>query len=255
MGIGSFVSLLFFAFSSMAAPHVISARRSPGVSWKTLARERRSELTKNVRNSAVDSTVPLPEVDLNQIPQINDFIDVVLAFNLVRDERFLDDPDLNGYKRRSTWMFPDDGCYARATLAIQNLQKNSAVAPLKIFAYGNLVAKTANTFEGKVYWWYHVAPIIGAQGNYYVLDPALEPTRPLELSEWASRLGNNKYIRFSVCQAGTYMPYSSCNNPSPLEIQNVILDQSVFLPLERERILQLGRIPDEELGEHPPWVL
>jgi hypothetical protein len=255
VGIKIVISLLFLSLNAMASPHGVSAQRAPGVSWKTLARERQPAVLKNFRTSAIGSTVPLPELDLKHIPQLNDYLELEGVFQYIRDIRFLVDPDFVSIQRRSSWMFPDDGCYARASLAIQNIQKRNSITPLKIFAYGNLVAKTANTFEGTVTWWYHVAPIIGAQGNYYVLDPALEPKRPLLLKEWASRLGQSQYISFNLCQPHTYLPYSSCDNPSGTEDENALADQLGFLPLERERILELDRNPDEELGEHPPWVL
>jgi hypothetical protein len=255
VGIRIIISLLFLSLNAMASPHGVSPQRAPGVSWKTLARERQPVPLKNFRTSAIGSSVPLPEVDLNQIPQLNDYVELESTFRHIRDIRFLKDPELPGIQRRSSWLFPDDGCYARASLAIQNVQNHSSITPLKIFAYGNLVAKTANTFEGSVTWWYHVAPIIGAQGNYYVLDPALEPKRPLLLKEWALRLGQSQYISFNVCQPQTYLPYSSCENPPTDEDENALADQLGFLPLERERILELDRNADEELGEHPPWVL
>ena len=255
MGFRIIISILFLSLNAMASPHGVSAQRPPGVSWKTLARERQPEPLKNFRKSAIGSSVPLPEVDLNEIPQLNDYVELERAFLYLRDVRFLEDPEFTGLQRRSSWIFPDDGCYARASLAIENLQNHSALRPLKIFAYGNLVAKTSNTFEGTVTWWYHVAPILGAQGNYYVLDPALEPKRPLLLKEWASRLGQSQYISYNICQPQTYMPYSSCDNPASNEDENAASDQLGFLPLERERILELDRNPIEELGEHPPWVL
>ena len=255
MGIRIVISFVFFSLNAMASPHGISAHRAPGVSWKTLASEQQPSVLKNFRKSAIGSTVPLPEVDLKQVPQLNDYLELESAFQYIRDLRFLEDPELAGIERRASWLFPDDGCYARASLAIQNLQNYSAIRPLKIFAYGNLVAKTSNTFEGTVTWWYHVAPILGAQGNYYVLDPALEPKRPLLLKEWASRLGTSPYISYNICQPQTYLPYSSCDTPPSDEDANAVSDQLGFLPLERERILELDRNPAEELGEHPPWVL
>ena len=255
MGIWGVISLLLFSYNLWANPHGVSPQRPPGVSWKTVARERQPESIKNLRKSAISNTVPLPEVDLNQVPQLNDYVELEQVFLSMRDVRFIEDPEVDNFNRRASWLYPDDGCYARASLAIQNAQKQKAITPLKIFVYGNLVAKTPNTYEGTVTWWYHVAPILGAQGNYYVLDPALEPKRPLLLNEWAKRLGSSEYISFNVCQPHAYLPYSSCDNPPESDDLNALSDQEGFLPLERERILELGRNADEELGEHPPWVL
>ncbi len=254
MGIFFIISLLSSSLIQ-AQPYGVSAQRPPGIDWQVLARERQPKDVKNLRQSAIGTSAPLPEVDFNDVPQINDYVELENAFRFVRDLRFLDDPDIFGFERRSTWLYPDDGCYARASLAIENLKTEGLLQPLKIFAYGNLYAKTKNSAEGSVAWWYHVAPVIGAQGNYYVLDPALEPTRPLLVEEWAHLMGQSQNIKFSICQPHTYMPYSSCDHPSETEDQNALYDQKGFLPLERERILELHRNADEELGEHPPWVL
>ncbi len=255
MGIFFIFSTVFCVFTSLAAPHGISAQRPPQVSWKTLAHEYKPRETKGTRESAIDTKVPLPELDINEIPQLTDYAAVKKAFETARDTQFLPDPDYVYLTRRSTWLYPDDGCYARSALAIMNLRKNLGITPMTIFAYGNLQVKTPNAYGGSVTWWYHVAPIVGAEGEAYVLDPAIEPKYPLPLKEWASKLGGRWGTEFSVCDSKTYQPYSSCHQPPQYENINAMDDQMSFLRPERERILDLGRNPDEELGEHPPWML
>lgn len=174
-------------------------------------------------------------------------------FEYMRDVRFLEDSD--GDLRRSSWMYPDDGCYARAALAMRNLFKLYAPLPSKVFAFGNLKVLTKNSPRGAVHWWYHVAPIVQVSGQKYVLDPALEPSRPLKLEEWVGMMGNPERIKVSICGSGTYSPGDSCNKESDgLELRAERAQLS-YLREEERRLLRLGRETTTELGDAPPWLM
>src|SRR5205823_1645100 len=112
-------------------------------------------------------------------------------FQEFRDKRFLISDLQPGFMRRSSWLYPDDGCFARAGLAILNLFQEKVTPPEKIFVFGNLSVKTANSPDGSVSWWYHVAPIVQIGAEKYVLDPALNPRAPLKLEDWLSLMGND----------------------------------------------------------------
>lgn len=172
-------------------------------------------------------------------------------FELIRDKRFL---KRNNVLRRSSWLYPDDGCYARAALAVKNLFSAFAPLPNKVFAFGNLRVKTSNSTRGRVGWWYHVAPIVSVNGVRFVLDPAIEPSRPLELSEWLSRMGTPEKIKVSICGSGTYTPGTSCARESNGIERQAERTQLRFLDLEWKRLGSLGRNREEELGEEPPWL-
>lgn len=168
----------------------------------------------------------------------------------LRDHRFLKDGQ--GNLRRSSWLYPDDGCYARAALAIRNMFALFVPLPSKVFAFGNLKVETPNSPRGAVYWWYHVAPIVDVDGQRFVLDPALEPTRPLTLAEWVGKMGNPDRIKVSICSSGTYSPGDRCNRESDGLEKQAERAQLPYLRAEERRLSQLGR-ESSELGELPPW--
>lgn len=86
--------------------------------------------------------------------------------------------------------YPTDGCYARAYLMCERLQKQG-FKPRKIWSVANgeeLYARTRYTAKGYVTWAYHVAPALrvrldGDKQKWYVLDPALFDG-PVTLRQW-----------------------------------------------------------------------
>lgn len=175
-------------------------------------------------------------------------------FEALRDMRFLEGNNGEEFPRRVSWLFPDDGCYARAALVNRNAFREFIPIPEKVFAFGNLRVKTENSPRGKVSWWYHVAPIVEVDSEKYVIDPAIEAKRPLKLKEWLERMGRPEKIKVAICKSGTYSPSSDCGKETDgmeLRAQRV---QSHFLNLEWRRLERLGRQAEAELGEEPPWL-
>jgi hypothetical protein len=92
-------------------------------------------------------------------------------------------------------------------------------APFKLFSFGSLTAQTENSPRGSVSWWYHVAPVVRGLNSAgdeitLVLDPALEPRRPMPMQEWIKAIlpdGNEKYwTGASICDEHSDGPYSYC---------------------------------------------
>jgi hypothetical protein len=174
-------------------------------------------------------------------------------FEKLRDMRFLNWKRGEEFPRRLSWMFPDDGCYARAALFNRNAFREFIPIPKKVFAFGNLRAETDNSPRGVVTWWYHVAPIVEVDSVKYVLDPALEPNHPLELKEWLDLMGTPEKIKVSICSSGTYTPSDNCSKESDgLELR-AERAQAYYLNLEWKRLERLGRQAEVELGDSPPW--
>lgn len=175
-----------------------------------------------------------------------------LAF---RDLRFMTTPQKPNFMRRSSWMYPDDGCFARAALAVRNLVRANHSAPSKVFAFGDLHVQSANAIGGEVTWWYHVAPLVEVNGQKYVLDPAIEPTGPLKLEDWLARMSPRpETIEVSVCASGSYTPGDDCARETDGIEAGAESDQVWYLDLEWQRLLDLNRNPDAELGDNPPWL-
>jgi uncharacterized Zn-binding protein involved in type VI secretion len=88
--------------------------------------------------------------------------------------------------------FPVDGCYARAHLMDQRMQKLGA-NPGKVWTFASnasdpLWVNTPNHPDGKVEWGYHVAPTIPVQqADGTVKDMVIDPSmfdRPVTVDEW-----------------------------------------------------------------------
>lgn len=182
------------------------------------------------------------------------------AFTKLRDARYFPGKT-PAEPRRLTWLYPDDGCYARAAemIALTKDWLKISPPPKTVFSFppkdGTLVVDTANAPGGKMKWGWHVAPIVSSGGKAFVLDPALNPYRPLRLDEWLSLQGKLGTIRLSLCDEGAYTPIFPCTGGAPpnrAQVQARI--QNVFLPKEWERQVQLGRDPAQVLGPNPPWA-
>lgn len=155
--------------------------------------------------------------------------------------------------RRASWLYPHDGCWIRAILFNRSAYKNSAPVPNTIYAFGNLRVKTANSTRGAVGWWYHVAPIVQIGQTRYVLDPAIEPKRPLPLREWLARMGTPEKIKIAVCASGTSSPRGSCTRVHNGSESWAISSQRKYLTKEWNNLINLKRDPYAELGDKPPW--
>jgi hypothetical protein len=177
-------------------------------------------------------------------------------FEKIRDIRFLTDPRKRHRRRRSSWLYPDDGCFARAQLANLNLLNDNIKVPSKVFVFGNLKVRTPNSPQGFVSWWYHVAPIVKVNSELFVLDPAIEPRFPVTLSDWLGRQHENPTeLRIAFCKSGTYHPDSPCKNEIKKNEKVAERDQMHYLVSEYSRLLELFRDPELELGDFPPWRL
>ena len=63
----------------------------------------------------------------------------------LREARFVFGRDQPEFARRSSWLYPDDGCFARAALAADNLARWSFAPVAKIFVFGDLDVRTGQT--------------------------------------------------------------------------------------------------------------
>lgn len=199
---------------------------------------------------------PLRELDITQIPDVGSYSDMENQFKYVRDLRIVEDTRKNSL-RRLTWLYPDDGCFARAEMAAQLLEENHFANPKKIFVFGNLRAATKNAPGGFVDWWYHVAVIYRIDKTAYVFDPAINPARPLTLEEWNVAVGggsSTSRLQYAICDHKTFDPHQDCVKPRPLDMDEAKSEQRVFLFPEWERLLRLNRNPEKELGDFPPWL-
>lgn len=245
--------LLSLSLSVFASAAGISAVRHKKETYE-VARDRHSSHVMSRSGAAEEVQQPLEKIAVNDLPDAGSYEKLEQEFFYIRDTRFIETERAN-FPRRLTWLYPDDGCYARAEMAKLALNQHRFAAPKKIFVFGNLFAASRNSPEGSVQWWYHVAVAYRVGSEAYVLDPALEPQRPLKLKEWNSLVGgDNTRVQYSICAAGTYDPSWNCANPRSMLPKDTEQEQEYFLPLEWSRIEELRRNPEQELGSSPPWL-
>lgn len=255
-----FCLLITFSFAQVSLAQVFdgkSAARQPGVSYK--AYEARAQMMSQFAPFAFSRTpvqaaeefgkATLPEATAWESQNL-----MIERFKHFRDLRFLNEYGRPNFLRRSTWLYPDDGCFARAALANRNLSKLTPAIPNKVFVFGDLNVQTKNAPDGFVTWWYHVAPLVEVDGQKYVLDPAIEPSHPLKLEEWLATMSSTpQTLKVAVCGSGTYTPYDNCATVTDGKEQMAETDQAVYFDDEWERLETLNRNPEQELGDNPPW--
>ncbi len=257
--IGMLATLLALS-SSAALAAAPSALRYPGETYEQAMARVLSDVGARPHSVVVDPSAssaskPYASLDFSGVTDYVTYAQLLQAFRKVRDSRFLVDPTEAGVVRRSSWMYPDDGCFARAGVMSQKLEEWGYARPKKVFIFGNLNVKSPNAEMGMVSWWYHVVPVVTVAGAPYVFDPAIEPKEPLTLEQWVLRqVPDVKDAKLSICHELAYQPFDSCANGSRGADTNSMTDQSGFLDYERERLIQLGRDPARELGDFPPWL-
>lgn len=204
--------------------------------------------------SAYVARKPLDQLDYSFVPQWKDMAEIETAFRELRDIRFMYTDDKPNFLRRCSWLYPQDGCFARAALSGQNVAKWGYKRPAKIFVFGNLKVVTKNAPQGYVCWWYHVVLIVGVEGRFYVFDPAIDPYRPLPLQDWLKTMNDNLLsLRATVCNPYTYVPNNPWKDATPAHEANALTDQKRYLNSEWANLTALGRNPERELGDNPPW--
>jgi hypothetical protein len=260
------LALIFISYlGSFAEARIYLSPRSKMAA--NLARLHNQDLGFNAEKSAPDDrldqngTAESKQQDINKIniksvsPWNTKATSLQTAFEWARDSRVLaTDSD---FPRRPTWLYPDDGCYARAEVISQELQKWGLPTPSKIFAFGTLkvASNYAEVGSNLVQWWYHVVigyrTVVNGQEVIVVLDPALNSRNPLLLKDWVKLMGGTATI--SVCSAQALDPDSSCRNESKITFGEALSIGTPFLQEEWNRLLSLKKDPRQELGDSPPW--
>lgn len=215
-------------------------------------------------SSAYDHAVPLAQLPVASFPELQNESELQSLFFLVRDTALLKSKQVN-FLRRATWIYPDDGCFNRASLAALILEKNNKITPAKLFVYGDLAVQSPNSADGDdVTWWYHVVVSFRVKNQIYAFDPAIDPHKPLTIQQWSARMNRNgkTALKYTVCPSSTYTPYDECpevwgadDKNKALPFEELSRDAYQFLKSEYDRIKMLGRDPIKELGIQPPWRL
>jgi hypothetical protein len=201
--------------------------------------------------------------------------DILAQFAATRDDRYMTEPSKPSFPRRITWLYPLNGCEARAEQVNARVAQAGKVKPYKLFVFGNynqypdgLRFTTVNSYEGQATWTWHVAPVVkNSAGEPIVFDAALNPCRPLPWKEWLALIVddlsqlNNPAAGWGVAlgDANAYNPDSRVTGePSHVAESLEYFRGAPGIPintlrLEEELQRNIGRDPNVVLGSNPPW--
>ncbi|KTD60855.1 protein-glutamine glutaminase family protein [Legionella shakespearei] len=207
------------------------------------------------RETPVGNKVLFKDMDFSSVPMVASYEELMHLFKVIRDSRFLHTMEKPDFARRISWLYPDDGCFARAALSGIKLESEQLQRPAKIFAFGDLMVQTKYSQEGYVTWWYHVSTAVNYMGTIYILDPALNPDSPMLVDEWYGRMGNVAELTGAVCNTYTYDPFDGCFTADATSEAKAERNQERYLDWEWERVTDLGFDPVAFLGENPPWII
>lgn len=195
-----------------------------------------------------DKAQDLTQINFKSVYNLGNLENLRTVFSFLRDTRFIENFQSPIQRRRISWMYPDDGCYVRAEMMSRLTLENRMPPVMKLFVFGNLAVRSPNHPERMVRWWYHVAPVYRVGQQVFVIDPAVEPRRPLTVMEWRERISEESDIRqFALCQTHAFDPDDSCDTPKAIDREYLEDYQRQFQNFEWDRILRLGRDPYREL--------
>jgi hypothetical protein len=209
--------------------------------------------------AVVDNLKTPDTLDFSSVPQWSDY-DINDQFAKIRDNRYM---TVSNFQRRISWMYPDDGCFARAE-QFDVLAANSGKArPYKMFAMGDLRVSTNNHPNGYVEWGWHVVPVVRNRdkGNMVIVfDPSLSPCRPLPYKEWLILMADLSHYTnpangygVAVADSNAYHPWSLQTGEPSHATESLQHQTGTYLPAEWSRQSSMGRTPEVILGPTPPW--
>lgn len=245
---------------SQSSEFTISAKRLTNETFTQAVTRVRQQAPQGVikslkpKQTPVGNKVLFKDMDFSSVPMVASYEELIHLFKVIRDSRFLNTMEHPDFARRISWLYPDDGCFARAALSGMKLEKEQLQRPAKIFAFGDLLVQTKNSQQGYVTWWYHVSTAVNYMGVIYILDPALNPDSPILVDEWYGRMGDMAQLTGVVCNTYTYDPFDSCFNADASSEAKAEREQMNYLNREWERVTDLGFDPVALLGENPPWI-
>lgn len=268
---------LFVATTSSAQPTIdCKSALAPKVDPKTYSdtcRAQAAEARAKAGQAAVaaanvfDSRTTVAAANFANVPTWSD-ADILAEFASTRDTRYMTTPDRPGFLRRISWMYPNDGCFARAEQVNVRVSQAGKPKPYKLFVFGafergaDLHVYTNNSSTGEVYWQYHVVPVVkNSAGEPIVFDAALSPCRPLPWKEWLLLMASNLSFYdnlaanngITVAGPSSYHPYSLVAGEPDHSAESLNDQTQFYLPFEWTRQTELGRDPNVVLGSTPPW--
>ncbi|OFZ80161.1 MAG: hypothetical protein A2603_12310 [Bdellovibrionales bacterium RIFOXYD1_FULL_55_31] len=162
--------------------------------------------------TAMDMGQPFEKFRTGLLPEWQTVAAVEQGFRMIRDDKVIRSEA--GF-RRIPWDFFEDACSPRAAIASEALEKAGFRRPARLFAFGPLSVSKGDQVAN---WWYHLAPVVAAEGQAFVLDPTVNPDRAQTIQEWLSRITvTPEEVTLSLCNPFAYTPWSMCYISGPEE--------------------------------------
>jgi hypothetical protein len=213
-------------------------------------------------------------VSFDGVPSWSD-ADIMEQFAATRETPYLTDRTYSTVPvRRISWLYPDDGCFARAEQVNARVVQKGKPRPYKLWAFGALRVYSPNYYPGNIVpWGWHVVPVVKNEANEpIVFDAALSPCKPLPWKTWLGMMVEGDLSQYDrpdrgedyrfwgvmVSDPNAYKPwhpaFGDIANGAAREALSLTDEETIYLPLEWERQHDdLQRNAELLLGIRPPW--
>lgn len=248
--ISIFFALLILCLCMQAFPQTQESRavspiRAPGQDWQEAL----------AKQGLILSETEAP--DAKNLPEWKGTLEELqAAFEKARDEAAYPNTASKNFKRRSPWLFPLDGCYAKSSHVAQSIERQGLVRPGKIFTFGHLRLKTPFDPRGWVYWSYHVGTGYRYGNQIIVLDPSVNYKSIMTFPDWLILTAKHpETIRVKFCDTFAYSPSWACVGGSRQQERATYSHILDLLPSEWNNLKNLHMDPEKLLGDEPPWKI
>lgn len=238
--------LIIFTTSSILA--------QTNVTFPSAIREKNRDYRTYVKPSS-NFTFNESELSMDDLIKVDRWDDLQEMFLAARDRRNLRWLQMPKFPRRTTFLYPQDGCFLRAALMNRSLKANSYQPLHKIYVFGNLKANSIYDSDGEIYWYFHVALAVNFQGEIYIVDPSLDHRGPISLAKWLSLMNVSKdTAEVRICDSNSYTPFDRCvGGHGFLEEKQSADHLQYYLAEEWNNLDYLGFKPEYLLDNRPPW--
>lgn len=139
------------------------------------------------------------------------------------------------------FLYPDDGCYARAH-EMCRLMRLQGIEAEKIWIFGALHPATSNHPDCAVGWWYHVAPTLlvntMAGTEKRVIDPSLM-SGPASENDWRTRQADPA-ATFEYTDQRPFWPHNGGNDDDYSQTNYYLQEKRLLL---QDRVNDYGALP------------
>lgn len=234
---GYFASLLIsfvFPVIALGSDQALSQERLPQEHWQP--------------SLASDGIINIKATSPNVMPTWPLTIEELNAFATEAAQiRMHNNPNSGNFMRRGPWLYPNNGCYAKAAHVSALALQKGFQQPGKIYAYGNLEFNSPYAKNGRrVYWRYHMAAAYVFNGEVMVIDPGISSS-PMTQEQWFSHISPlPNSVRPKYCDVRNYSPLATCvggrgNGANLNHVRGILRD-------EWSNLIRLGYNPAELLG-------